>query len=293
MNVLTSDINYQLATLYASKVAGVKSEYVELGNEFYLGDTDNRLVFPNVDHYAEKAMEWSSRIKRIPPFSTTKIAALGSESDVESQPGRRRLWLNRLLETINGNTDIEAITLHPYFKAKFAANENQACPIIAGIPIPEADVRSAFANIIRDSRELVNDEIAQIANTGRETWITEFNLFDTKHAVHGTWFHGLFTSSMLLTYLEGSNVTKILPHTMSGDGIFSGIYSNGTGLNFGLNAGGFLGPGYCTSPIPTTDAWELTALGNAVALITTAANGASEVRNVDFPTAEHYRWTLP
>ncbi|MBK7967242.1 MAG: hypothetical protein IPK10_19500 [Bacteroidetes bacterium] len=32
MNVLTSDFNYQLATLYASKVAGVKSEYVELGN---------------------------------------------------------------------------------------------------------------------------------------------------------------------------------------------------------------------------------------------------------------------
>ena len=280
MNVLTSDFNYQLATLYASKVAGVKSEYVELGNEFYLGDSDNRLIFPNVDHYAEKAMEWSSRIKSIPPFSSTKIAALGAESAYESEPGRRRLWLGRLLENLNGNSDIDAITLHPYFGAKFTGpNNSQTCP--SGLT--NADIRKAFATIIQESRDFVNDEIAQIANAGKETWITEFNLFDTKHAVHGTWFHGLFTSSMLLTYLEGNNVTKIMPHTLSGDGIFSGMYSNSDGLNFGQNSGGFLGYLSCNaSPTPLTRQWELTALGNAVALITTAADGATSVKNVDF-----------
>ena len=280
MNVLTSDFNYQLAILYASKVAGVKSEYVELGNEFYLGDSDNRLIFPNVDHYAEKAMEWSSRIKSIPPFSSTKIAALGAESAYESEPGRRRLWLGRLLENLNGNSDIDAITLHPYVGAKFTnANNNQACPNNFTTP----DIRRAFANIIQESRDFVNDEIAQIANAGKETWITEFNLFDTKHAVHGTWFHGLFASSMLLTYLEGQNVTKIMPHTLSGDGIFSGMYSNSDGLNFGQNSGGFLGYLSCNAaPIPVTRQWELTALGNAIALITTAADGAISVKNLDF-----------
>jgi hypothetical protein len=285
MNVLTSDFNYQLAILYASKVAGVKSEYVELGNEFYLGDSDYRLVFSNVDHYAEKAMEWSSRIKSIPPFSTTTIAALGAESDTESDPGRRRLWLGRLLENLNGNSDIDAITLHPYVGAKFNINSqlnNQPCP--NNPTLPEIAVRRAFANIIQESKDFVNDEVAQIANAGKETWITEFNLFDTRHAVHGTWFHGLFTSSMLLTYLEGSNITKIMPHTLSGDGIFSGMYSNSDGLNFGQNSGGFLGYEFCYFPqqAPSTRPWELTALGNAVALITTAANAATEVRNIDF-----------
>ncbi|MBK9639039.1 MAG: hypothetical protein IPO63_15075 [Bacteroidetes bacterium] len=281
MNLLTSDFSYQLAILYASKTKGVTSEYVELGNEFYLGDSDNRLIFPNVDHYAEKAMEWSSRIKSIPPFSITKIAALGAESAYESEPGRRRLWLGRLLENLNGNSDIDAITLHPYFGAKFTGNNNQPCPS----NISTSNIRSAFATIIQESRDFVNDEIAQIANTGKETWITEFNLFDTKHAIHGTWFHGLFASSMLLTYLEGQNVTKIMPHTLSGDGIFSGMYSNNSGLAFGQNGGSFLGPGYCSQPIPLTREWELTALGNAVALITTAADGATSVKNVDFSTA--------
>jgi len=283
MNVLTSDFSYQLSTLYAGKTKGVTSEFVELGNEFYLGDSDNRLVFPNVDHYAEKAIDWSSRIKSIPPFINTKIAALGSENDSGAEPGRRRLWLGRLLENLNGNSDINAITLHHYIAAKFTGiNNNISCPA----SLSSADIKRAFANVIQSAREMVEDEISQISNTGKETWITEFNLFDKKHAIHGTWFNAMFTSSMLLTYLEGSNVTKIMPHTLSGDGIFSGIYSNNSGLNFGQNSGGFLGYGFCYPlPIPVTREWELTALGNAIALITTAADGAVSVKNIDFSSA--------
>lgn len=282
MNIMTSDFSYELATLYAAKTKGVTSEYIELGNEFYLGDSDYRFVFPNVDHYAEKAIDWSSRIKSIPPFSNAKIAALGSESDSEFDPGRKRLWLGRLLENLNGNTDIEAIILHQYNSAKFTPNAGECSTTFF-----DADARKAFANIILSTRELVNDEVAQISNAGMETWITEFNLNDKKHAIHGTWFNAMFTSSMLLTYLEGSNITKIMPHTLSGDGIFSGMYSNSDGLNFGQNSGGFLGYLSCNAaPTPVTRQWELTALGNAIALITTAAEGAISVKNVDFSSSQ-------
>jgi len=151
MNVLASDFSYQLSTLYAGKTKGVTLEFVELGNEFYLGDSDNRLVLPNVDHYAEKAIDWSSRIKSIPPFTNTKIAALGSENDSDAEPRRRRLWLGRLLENLNGNSDINAITLHHYIAAKFTGiNNNISCPA----SLSSADIKRAFANVIQSSRHL-------------------------------------------------------------------------------------------------------------------------------------------
>ncbi len=284
LNVLSSDSKYQIGSLYAARVAGVRKQYVELGNELYLTHTDNRSVFPNVDTYSQLAADWAAEIKSIPPFNTIKIAALGAESGSTDEPGRRQLWLEGLMQKIGGNQDISAVTLHHYFPAKLApGNNGLECPCSSA---PITAFEYGLADAISISREMVTDEIGKIANYGKEVWITEFNLFDTKHALHGSWFHALFTTAMLMTYLEGENVTKIMPHTLAGEGIFSGIFSTNTGLNFGQNGGSFLGPLFCQSTINyATRPWEFTGLGNAISMITQAGNGVTSVNNIEFPGA--------
>lgn len=117
----------------------------------------------------------------------------------------------------------------------------------------------------------------------RRFGFTQFNLFDKKHAIHGSWFHALYVSAMLMTYLKAENVTKIMPHTLVGDGIFSGIFSSNDGLSFGTT-GGFQNPASCQcGPAGgVTDPWEFTALGNAMALVSAAGDGATSVSEMAF-----------
>lgn len=281
-NVLSSDSKYQLATLYAAREKGIRKQYVELGNELYLAHTDNRNVYPNVDNYSEMAIDWASQIKNIPPFGNIKIAALGAENASIDEPGRRIFWLSNLLAKVGSNSDISAITLHQYERAKFSGAKDDISCVCDAALLP-ADFEFALSKGIIDAQEMVDDEVSQIANYGKEVWITEFNLFDKKHAIHGSWFHALYVSAMLMTYLKAENVTKIMPHTLVGDGIFSGIFSSNDGLSFGTT-GGFQNPASCQcGPAGgVTDPWEFTALGNAMALVSAAGDGATSVSEMAF-----------
>lgn len=169
-NVLSSDSKYQLATLYAAREKGIRKQYVELGNELYLAHTDNRNVYPNVDNYSEMAIDWASQIKNIPPFGNIKIAALGAENASIDEPGRRIFWLSNLLAKVGSNSDISAITLHQYERAKFSGAKDDISCVCDAALLP-ADFEFALSKGIIDAQEMVDDEVSQIANYGKEVWI--------------------------------------------------------------------------------------------------------------------------
>jgi hypothetical protein len=123
--------------------------------------------------------------------------------------------------------------------------------------------------------ELEQSELLDIENSGKQTWITEYNLFDRgDYYIHGTWAAGLFAAAMTLNWLEDENITKINMHTMVGNAVWSNVFAMTDGFDFS----GF------TSPVNTliTNKWELTAIGNAMNMVGEAMKHATAVEPLTF-----------
>ncbi|HQV01753.1 MAG TPA: hypothetical protein PLO59_11360, partial [Bacteroidia bacterium] len=82
LNILTSDLNYQMAMLYHARELNLPVRNVELGNEFYSNDENNNLKFPTVIDYADEAISWATSIKSDAGFATNPplIAAVGANA---------------------------------------------------------------------------------------------------------------------------------------------------------------------------------------------------------------------
>jgi hypothetical protein len=287
-NILSSNFHYQLGSLYEAKSVGFNKFYIELGNEFYIGLKENRKVFPTVQQYLKRAITWASNIKggSYPPFSNIKLAVVGAES-TESNPGRRRLWLNNVLKEVTNMPGIDAVTVHIYLDSKIADIANhyntsgaslQCCD--GGNGNPEVIFKEGILNAFQDTKEIVQDEIAAIGRANKEAWITEYNMLnnDKSVAVNGSWFHGMFVAAMTMEMLKNPTITKIMPHTLIGDAIFSGLFNDANGLQYGV------GTEY-TDPIEagciastSTVQYDRTALGIAVSPIADAVRGSIKSR---------------
>lgn len=286
LNLLTSDLDYQIAMLYNARELNLPVKSIELGNEFYLSEENYNTKFPTVVDYANEAITWATTIKSDLGFASSppKIAAVGADSK-ENDYGRRRLWLDNLLSTFASNsnaTNIDAVTLHIYNGG--GTNKFTDCT-----PTPidftwDGGNSTGCLCMLRKTMnqpfvaldDLKNNELPKIDNAGKEVWITEYNLFDRNQdfALHGTWAHGLFASAMTLGYLEDENITKINMHTMLGDAVWSNVFYDSDGFDFT----GFATP--CASC--TTNAGEYTAIGNAMYLINNAMKDASDVSPLSF-----------
>lgn len=288
-NILSSNFHYQLGSLYEAKSEGFDKFYVELGNEFYIGLKENRKVFPTVKNYLKRAITWAKDLKNssfYPPFSNVKLAVVGAES-VESNPGRRRLWLNSVIKEVTNVPEINAITVHIYLDSKIADIANQYNTSGASLQCcdggngnPEVIFKEGILNAFQDTKEIIQDEIAAIGQANKEAWITEYNMLnnDKSVAVNGSWFHGMFVAAMTMEMLKNPTITKIMPHTLIGDAIFSGLFNDANGLQYGvgteyndpIEAG-------CIASTSTVQ-YNRTALGIAVSPIADAVKGSIKSR---------------
>ena len=176
LNLLTSTLPDQLQMLHTAQSLGIPVRYVELGNEFYLDNSNYLKVFPTAASYARSVAQWAPAIRAA--FPDAQIAAVGS---LPQDTARERSWNSTLLSI--AGADINAVTLHDY-----------VAPI--GKDPGPAQVLAAAQTSWRSTQQVM----AAVPSRYR-IWFTEFNL--SRRSLSGgepargtTWLHGLYVAEL-------------------------------------------------------------------------------------------------
>ncbi len=187
--------SYQLQALSTISADGMNVQYVELGNEYYLGWSDYTSVYPSVSDYVTLANKWIADIKAAHPGF--KVAVVGDSCSTCSST-RGSGWNQGLM---SGLTGADAVTLHVYTASglKGLVNNNNAATMLLK-PFTNWD------NINNVIKNLVSN------NYSPDIWFTEFNLNDTGYQNNGTWAHGLFQATYDLLFVTNPRVTMALHH---------------------------------------------------------------------------------
>ncbi|MBP6511309.1 MAG: T9SS type A sorting domain-containing protein [Bacteroidia bacterium] len=283
MNMLTSKFLYELASIYRLQEVNLPMGYLELGNEFYLNDEYYKEIFPSVNDYIARAEEWANSFSSLslPQTSNTEIAIIGADGN-ESSAGRRKLWLEKVLEGLSATTNIDAVTIHDYIGTGLPDDPSTTCSFFSS---PMHTYLYKYYNKAFKDGELIKsrsfDLIRQYNSTKfianpLEIWITEFNNLDDDNSFIGTWPHGLFNAAMALKYLETPEISKVVSHTMTSDAVFGNIFES---------VNGFDDPrchGVLPTPTYTTRTGEFTALGSALDQVGKALRGSNHATRLDF-----------
>jgi hypothetical protein len=210
LNNLTSTLAEQMQFLENIQQAGLGTDYVELGNEMYLGHSDYRKVYPNGLVYINAMQNWAKTIKG--KYPNTKIALLGSldKPGGENSNARRVGWNNSMQSADKAFFD--AVTVHTYFP-------------LDQITDPNTDVPKAFMNTYEQWRTWKSVIDQEITPWGKPIWITETNMSgkqeEDTETLHSTWLHALHLANILNFYLEQQNVEMVLVHQLFGAPMFA------------------------------------------------------------------------
>jgi hypothetical protein len=275
LNLVTSTLDRQVAMLRAASRLGLPIDRIELGNELYLPRYRDR--FPSGRDYGAEATRWIAALKAA--FPGAQVAAAGyTPTDV---PGRRRdrrelSWNADMLSTLRGE---DAITFHPYFAS--------GLPLRRG-PAGRHAVATALGAPTRALRSLRAWGLAALP-PNVAAWVTEWNLFDRRAAVHGTWAQGLEVASFGLGLLGDPRVVAADEHALVASGPFGALFGDANGLGFGspagarvARAGGFYLP--ARHP-PATRPLALSASGVAMKALLAFVRGAGRVQVLAFSGA--------
>ncbi len=274
MNMLTSTFFFELASFYSLNENNLPLRYIELGNEFYLTDEYYKEIFPSVNDYMDKALLWANDINDITEFQNAEIAVIGAIAD-DSDYGRKREWLNQVLERLKVTNHVDAITLHDYIKE-------------GGVGLPctgsllESGIENFLLNPFLHISDIQNKEFLKIQQFNatydpKEIWITEYNLDDDNDLRTGTWAHGLLAAVLTLKYLETPEVTKIVSHTMLSGGKYGNVFES-------IDA--FTEVSCHGSYSNVTRKAEKSALGSALDAVAFAMRDAIKATPLDFPGAD-------
>lgn len=105
---------------------------------------------------------------------------------------------------------------------------------------------------------------------------------------YGSWTQALMVSTMLLSYLENENVTKVLPHELVGTGVFGAMFNGNTDNLAYKNTDGvqydpvFKGCDGIAGSTYKTQEWGKSASGTAVALISQTIEESTYAEEINF-----------
>jgi len=179
LNVITSTLEDQLQMLRTAAKLGLPVRYVELGNEFYLSNSNYVRAFPTAASYADLVASWAPAIREA--FPNAQIAAVAS---VSTATPREQSW-NPTLLSIAGN-DINAVTLHDYPGTHSSASTPLSPKaLLAGASIEWQPVE-----------KIINSLPPHLS-----VWLTEYNLGIGALALGSpalgtTWEHGLYIAGL-------------------------------------------------------------------------------------------------
>ncbi len=254
LNMVTSDLNYQLEMLRHAKQIGLQVKYIELGNEYYKSQNVFTSKFPSPTDYAKEAVKWATEIKK--EFHDAEFAVIATRKG-QDKDERLANWNQGIFDVIKNEKIITAITVHPYSGP--------------GRGIESAITMNDMSNILGAS---FNGELLLDVNqpADKKIWITEYNAFDVKKDVmNSRWVHGLYAANLTLGFLNNQNVEMVLYHSLIGNPSFRAIF---TGTNDLKNAGG-------NAP---TRPFDFSAAGYAYSIILNAMKDKDVATRLDFNT---------
>lgn len=208
VNLETSNIQYEMDGLRHTDSLGLNPNLFELGNEHNLnGGSQYPLQLMTPSYYAQLAKIYYDSI--MAQFPTAKICVVGGNTP--SIAG----WNDTILAYI---PSINAFAFHVYLNANnadLAFNVNRALAVPFG---PQSNNQSLVYRY--------NYAMGSLP-TGKEIWVTEFNLLEMPPAsttvIAQTWTHALYNTAMCNFFLSQSNISMILNHTLAGTAHFESI----------------------------------------------------------------------
>ncbi len=275
LNIVTSDLDYQLAMLKQARKIGIPVKYIQIGNEPYIPFEDNQNAFPTPSAYATLASQWASAIKK--EFPQAKIAVVGVNPMVVERVQRARLnnWNENIVNT--ALPEANALTVHVYqgHGLNSSINSNTDYPFFTAEEVPQI-----LAVPFRNWQRIQNNNQWSNIPKNKEIWITEYNFFSSMHnsrqrekpRMVGSWTHGLYTLAMSLLFLEEQRISHICNHVLVGDSSFAAILAN---------ENVFVNP---SQKVKGTKL-SLTATGSALRFLGDATEGMSQANLINFPNS--------
>lgn len=210
LNMLTSDLETQLAMLRTAHQIGIPVRYIELGNELDFPFPEEIARYPAPEDYRGMASQWATAIQAEFPDAHVSIIA-ASQNSANPDP-RQATWNEATMPT--GAPRNVAVVLHVY----------------AGVPLPATGALQDEQVVDVLSMPFVRWEMVQqfdlpeIPNV--PIWITEYNSYEAVDNVRfgTTWAQGLFTTTMALLFLEEPRIQLICSHVLTGNEQWSAFF---------------------------------------------------------------------
>ncbi|MEO5673314.1 MAG: hypothetical protein ABIQ74_01585 [Chitinophagales bacterium] len=263
LNMITSDLQEQLAMLHYVKSLGMTVTLVELGSEFYLdGNEYIRNKYPAGVDYALECNRWRDSIKK--HFPEAKCAYLGVMTK-GNKANRRNEW-NESLASVAINPD--AITLHVYPQQSMpnATAEQKGDPV------------EILSEPFRAMDRIMKKDLAAFAGVS-EIWITEYNMNNNTAPVQGTWLHGLYVALISMKFLEDLRITHCIYFTMCGKAGYGAIFTDDNGFGFGSGPKKEFVP---PPDPPKTTPWSFSAAGYTMSRYGEAVKGKEKATLISF-----------
>ena len=229
LNLLTGNLESQIAALKNAQKVGVPITRIELGNEYYLagsgGSDGYETVFPDGASYARVANKYARAVKR--EFPDCRIGVC-MNSNVHLRVPRSREWNQSLLSTVDSS--IDAVIPHIYHdppSTLFGDRHNKP----KTDALAERGGPQLIFSLALDPRPLSFIREAT-ASRPYEIWITETNLRDFGGKIAGTWTHGLFVAFDLMNLLNLPTLNMALLHDVIGRVMYGTIFSKSDGNTF-------------------------------------------------------------
>jgi hypothetical protein len=258
-STLSAAMSNQLQLLQSAQSLGLPVNQIELGNEFYWSEADHDTEFPTAKDYQLTANNWAAFLKQaFPNTSFASMLSIPSSGDK-----RTRTWNTPILNNIKG---IGAVTIHRYDS------------IIDGGVYDGTSTDAVMSLAFSDWSNIVAGEVRPAEKKKLRLWITEFGGFAdcTSNAEYtGTWLEGLYQTQMALQFLSRASIDVVHLYNMTGS-TSSLIFQNTSSYWDGCLSK--------TIPFNATPG-DLTATGQAYAMIGAALKGTTSVSQVEFPEA--------
>ena len=271
LNVLTGTLSNALAELRAAQTRGIRVRYIELGNEFYLPQPDNRRRFPNAHDYARTASRWAQALHAA--FPQARIAAVGTYLSnprwARAHQPRQGNWNDDLMRSLHS---VDAVTMHIYLPIGRYLSQKR-------LPFDAASVPDLLGYTLVQMRAAER----QMHAFGRlPVWVTEYNVMDWIKSperwgtlkrpgpVDGTWTQALIVAAQTLALAQDSQVRLADVHALVGSSGFGTLFADP--YAFGRNE-------------PKVRPLARSASGMALAVLGEALRGATRLAPLRFAGA--------
>lgn len=277
LNLITSTLEQELATLRKARDLGIPIQYVQLGNEHYFNEPNYLARFPTAESYANTVKQWIPALQN--EFPGVQIAVIGvtPPPHLSSVDSRITEWNQRLLNS-GALAIADAISIHRYQLRQITPKPGQS------FELSELPIILGSARYFMDT--YLQSPTIQILPGSIDIWITEYNITEGESPngnvrILGSWAHGLYSVLNNLFQLEDDRITVSCLHELMGNAMWQALVGfKQEVMNPDLTA-------RQTQPVVTTgEAFAPTASGQALALLAQATHQATQAQSLDFPESE-------